>query len=188
MERISLARIAIIDCEASSLSEQSYPIEIGWCLADSAVVGSTLIVPQPDWCDWDAASEALHGITREELRASGVSVAAAVEVVVAATAGRTLYADGSLDGFWVDRIFAAAAVRTPRIESFDALLDAIVRPEADAGLAPEARDLARAERQGAIIDRAYARAQEIAPKRHRAAADAFHLCITLREALKGAVS
>lgn len=180
---ISLEHIALVDCEASSLSEDSFPIEIGWCLADSAVAGSALIAPEPLWRDWDPASEAIHGITREELRASGVPVRAAAELFANATEGRILYADGSRDGFWLGRLFTAAGYPTPKVESFDKLLDTIVRPDVKLSGDRIAQDLARADRQGAIIDQAYQRAQEVAPKRHRAGADACHLRAVLLEAV-----
>jgi len=48
---ISLERIALVDCEASSLGPDSYPIEVGWCLADTARVESYLIAPMAGWSD-----------------------------------------------------------------------------------------------------------------------------------------
>lgn len=183
---LSLDQIALVDCEASSLSAQSFPIEIGWCLADTGIVGSTLIVPEAGWLDWDLSSQAVHGITREELYASGLAASKAAELLASATGGRILYADGSLDRFWITQLFAVAALEPPTVQAFDKLLDTIVRPDGDPGGDQLARDLARAERQGAIIDQAFARAQEIAPKKHRAAADAHHLYAVLREVLSHA--
>ena len=45
MPAVALERVALIDCEASSLREDSYPIEVGWCLASTGEVESHLIVP-----------------------------------------------------------------------------------------------------------------------------------------------
>lgn len=180
---ISLESIALVDCEASSLSEASFPIEVGWCLADTGTTGSALIVPETEWIDWDPASEAIHGIARGELFRSGLPARAAAELFVAATEGRILYADGSRDGAWLGRLFATAGLVAPKVSSFDELLDALVRPDAEPGGDSLARDLARAERQGSIIDQAYVGAQRIAPKRHRAGPDALHLRAVLIEAL-----
>ena len=62
--------IVFLDFEASSLSDESYPIEIGWAGED----GSTeqhLIRPAPGWTDWSATAEAVHRIERDQLLAEG---------------------------------------------------------------------------------------------------------------------
>ena len=44
-----------LDFEASSLSKDSYPIEVGWAGEDGSTEAH-LIRPAPDWTDWDAAN------------------------------------------------------------------------------------------------------------------------------------
>lgn len=61
-----------LDCEASSLSENSHPIEIAW-LDENGQGESYLINPAPGWDDWSAESEAIHKISREKLYLDGVA-------------------------------------------------------------------------------------------------------------------
>lgn len=64
-----------LDFEASSLSPNSWPIEIGVArVVDGAVVtGSRLIKPYSDWEDagWSESSAAIHGLSRTYLEANG---------------------------------------------------------------------------------------------------------------------
>lgn len=61
----------ILDFEASSLSDGSYPITAG--LVVNGEVNFWIIKPQPDWIDWSLASQAIHGIKRSYLMEYGVS-------------------------------------------------------------------------------------------------------------------
>lgn len=66
-----IAKFAALDFEASSLSDESWPIEIGlsW-LADGEVqTWSTLIRPKPDWdlSDGSPQSAAVHRIALQDL-------------------------------------------------------------------------------------------------------------------------
>lgn len=56
----------MIDFQASSLSPDSYPIEVAWSDASGAVE-SHYIAPSPGWTDWDLGSEDIHWISREIL-------------------------------------------------------------------------------------------------------------------------
>jgi len=62
----------ILDFEASSLSDCSYPISAG------LRVGSTLkywlIKPRPHWIDWSLASQAIHGMKRSYIADNGMDV------------------------------------------------------------------------------------------------------------------
>lgn len=60
----------ILDFEASSLSDGSYPITAG--LVIQGKVHHWVIKPQPDWVDWSLASQAVHGIKRSELMDFGM--------------------------------------------------------------------------------------------------------------------
>lgn len=61
----------ILDFEASSLSDGSYPVTAG--LVVNGEVSYWIIKPQPDWIDWSLASQAIHGIKRSYLMEHGVS-------------------------------------------------------------------------------------------------------------------
>lgn len=181
---IPLDRIALVDFEASSLSRTSYPIEVGWCLADTGRLGSRLIRPADGWTDWDIAAQAVHGISKAELIAAGLPPAEVATEFLTMTLGRTLYADSSADQRWINRLFEAASVSAPVILPFDELLDSIVRPEPQ-GRSGEwlADELRKAELQGALIDAAFNAARSSAPKTHRAGPDAYHLYVVLLHVL-----
>lgn len=49
--------LVFLDFEASSLSKQSYPIEVAWVFEDGRSE-EYLIRPAPIWTDWDSAAEA----------------------------------------------------------------------------------------------------------------------------------
>jgi hypothetical protein len=182
--KFPLHTIAFVDCEASSLGSLSYPIEIGWCLADTGTTdnGSCLIVPAPSWTDWDFEAERVHGISRRMLQAEGVSVSQAAELLSSSIRARTLYADSSHDVKWIHRLFDVAGLQPPAIRAFDRLLDQVVRPEPNVAGDTLSRDLARAELQGKLIDAAYAYADRVAPKIHRAGPDAYYLFTVFRRA------
>ena len=177
----SLERIALVDFEASSLSSRSYPIEVGWCLAESGAVESHLIKPLDDWTDWDPQSETVHGIRRQALVRDGAGVEFVARRMVEQLRDHDLYADGSHDQRWINQLFRAAGLAAPELRPFDKLLDQIVRPDLEGEGDWLARELARATEQGAILDEAYARAGAIAPKTHRAGPDARHLHEVLRQ-------
>jgi len=52
----------ILDFEASSLSDTSYPISAGLAIDDQAYYW--IIKPEPEWIDWSLESQAVHGLKR----------------------------------------------------------------------------------------------------------------------------
>lgn len=60
----------ILDFEASSLSDTSYPISAGLLLKGE--VHYWLIQPEPDWIDWSLQSQAIHGLTRSFIETQGL--------------------------------------------------------------------------------------------------------------------
>jgi DNA polymerase III epsilon subunit-like protein len=56
-------RLAFLDFEASSISNKSYPIEVGWVFEDGSGE-DFLIRPEQSWTDWSANAQAIHGITK----------------------------------------------------------------------------------------------------------------------------
>jgi hypothetical protein len=123
-------------------------------------------------------------ITREQLVREGHDAVDVANRMLEALRGRDLFADSSLDRGWISLLFHRAELPAPEIQPFDRLLDAVVRPDlASARGDWLAQALVRAKVQGAVIDRAYAHALSVAPKQHRAGADANHLYDVLRQAL-----
>lgn len=71
MIKTDIEKFATLDFEASSVSHESWPIEVGlsWLAGGEVQTWSTLIRPAPDWnlSDWAPQSAAVHGIALEEL-------------------------------------------------------------------------------------------------------------------------
>lgn len=115
---------AILDIEASGFGLGSYPVEVGFVLADGES-GCCLIRPEPDWQHWDPNAAAVHGITREQLARHGRSVNDVCDMLNSRLRGLTVYSDAwAHDYTWLNRLFEAAE-RTPafRLDNLRALLD-----------------------------------------------------------------
>lgn len=126
--------IVFLDFEASSLSERSYPIEVGWVFEDGRGE-ARLIRPAPGWTDWHPASEAIHGIPRTALLAEGLPVEEVAREMIAALAGHDLCASApSWDGKWLSTLLRAAGL--PRHSLRLRGTDAVVMDSAMAILAP----------------------------------------------------
>ncbi len=99
--------IVFVDFEASSLSKQSFPLEVGWVFEDERSV-SFLIHPAPDWTDWSDEAEAIHGISREKLQSDGASVETVARTMVETLSGHDLFASApSWDGKWLSVLLRA---------------------------------------------------------------------------------
>lgn len=100
-----------IDFEASSLSAESWPIEIGlsWIDAEGAVQSwSSLIHPHPAWPreDWSLASAEIHGIPLSDLLQAPPAAEVARDAL-SIIAGRHLVSDApEFEIRWIDRLFA----------------------------------------------------------------------------------
>ena len=100
----------ILDIEASGFGRGSYPIEVGFVAADGAVFCG-LICPEPDWLHWDAAAEALHGISRELLLTHGRPARWMAEQINLRLRGQLVYCDGwGQDYPWLARLYEAAGL------------------------------------------------------------------------------
>lgn len=115
-ERHAEASFAIIDFEASSLDENSYPIEVGLAIVRKGMLSSwsSLICPTTEWRSrdaWSRSSERVHRISREML-ADGPSPAEVASALVQQTAGlNILHCDGDqYDQHWLDELVRAACV------------------------------------------------------------------------------
>lgn len=150
-------KIAFIDLEASGLGAKSWPVEVGWAFAEGDARGM-LIRPDNSWSDdaWDPAAQRLHGLERAELERDGASAAAVCKAMNAALADAEVHSDApDWDGFWLFRLFSAGGIKQAfALHDFGRL----IRPLAGA----REPDLQQ-------------RAARIAPRRHRAAADALYL-------------
>ncbi len=100
----------VIDLEASGLSSQSYPIEVGIVL-DTGQRYQSLIRPLEDWTHWDPSAEALHGISRAELLKQGRPIRKVCEEINELCLGQTLYSDcWVFDNSWLNNLFARAGI------------------------------------------------------------------------------
>lgn len=107
--------IVVIDFEASSLGEDSYPIEVGiarWREPDAPIeIWSSLIRPMKEWetRHWSAISQTVHGIPREALR--DAPEAAAVLGRLNGLCGRQVYCDGGQEDLrWLGGLEHAAGL------------------------------------------------------------------------------
>ncbi len=150
-------KIAFLDLEASGLGAASWPIEVGWCF-EGGEPETMLIRPADDWSQdaWDKNAEALHGLTFDSLRASGLPIGEVCNRLNQALEGVAVYSDApDWDGFWLYRLFAAARVRQRfSLSDFGDLFS---------GLTPE------------TIAAAVGKAKIAAPHRHRAREDVLHM-------------
>lgn len=99
--------LLFIDFEASSLSPESWPIEIGvaWIDGGEARSHATVIAPRPDWplADWAAYAEAVHGVPLAAVLAGAPADRVAAETD--ALAGFALVSDNPRwDQAWLDRL------------------------------------------------------------------------------------
>lgn len=115
---------AILDIEASGFGLGSYPVEIGFILADRQTWCS-LVRPEPDWQHWDPNAAAVHGITREQLDRHGRNVHEVCDMLNTRLHGLTVYTDAwAHDYTWLNRLYEAAE-RSPtfKLDNLRALLD-----------------------------------------------------------------
>ncbi len=96
-----------LDFEASSLRDDSYPIEVAWG-ASAAAIETHLISPEgiPTWTDWAESAERIHGITRTELLRNGQSPALVAKQLNEMLRGRQVFTDApDFDRMWLARLF-----------------------------------------------------------------------------------
>lgn len=124
MKISSIEQCAVIDFEASSLSQTSWPIEVGlsWLERGQVQTWSSLIRPDPAWdlADWSGQSAAVHGIPLSEI--GGAPTAAEVTAAFfEVLGGRLLVSDApEFETRWLSRLLEAAGQNEIRtIEDFD---------------------------------------------------------------------
>jgi len=104
--------IVFLDFEASSLSPESFPVEVAW-MTENGQSETHLIRPAPGWADWSPTAEGVHGLSRDLLAREGrpveavarrvLDVLGAQGVVVASDAARW-------EQRWLDRLLEAAGL------------------------------------------------------------------------------
>ena len=100
----------IIDIEASGLSRDSYPIEVGLSLANGKHY-CQLIKPAKDWTCWDNEAEKVHGIPRQCLYKHGESCTKVALELNQLLQNQTVYTDGwVVDQPWLIKLFFAAGI------------------------------------------------------------------------------
>ncbi|HEX2558898.1 hypothetical protein [Phenylobacterium sp.] len=99
-----------MDFEASSLADDSYPIEVAWVFEDGRSE-SHLIRPAPPWTDWDPEAAAMHGLTRERLGAEGEPHDLVARRVLETLGPHEAFVSApSWDGKWLSVLLRAAGL------------------------------------------------------------------------------
>src|SRR5205085_4024079 len=102
--------LVFLDFEASSLSKQSYSVEVAWIFEDGASE-SHLIRPAPNWTKWDPKAAAIHGISRDELERAGTPHEEVAHRMVTVLDRQDLLASApSWDGKWLSVLLRAAGL------------------------------------------------------------------------------
>lgn len=101
-----------IDCEASSLSGSSYPIEIAWS-DEQGSIEVHLINPYfiREWTDWCPSSQHVHGLSRNYLSNHGEDPRKTAQRMNSVLNGKKLYSDApDFDDPWVRTLFQAVGL------------------------------------------------------------------------------
>lgn len=131
--------LVFLDFEASSLSDTSFPVEVGWVWEDGREEAH-LIRPAPRWTDWDMQAQAIHGIPRAELEAKGEDHAVVARRMVDVLSGHDLCASApSWDGKWLSALLRAAGIprHTLRLRDSDDVIAEAARAILEPHCPPE---------------------------------------------------
>ena len=118
-----IERFAAVDFEASSLSQESWPIEVGlsWLDIGEVRTWSTLIRPAPSWelADWAPKSAEVHGIALDTLQ-NAPAVAKVAGDLIEHLDGRVLVSDApDFETRWLCKLMKAGGrATTPTIEDY----------------------------------------------------------------------
>jgi DNA polymerase-3 subunit epsilon len=110
-----LSQISFIDFEASSLSRESYPIEVGVAKLDLETGGISswgmLIRPSVGWMEWSIESQGIHNISPTMLHNYGESAMLVADTLNARLGTSRVYCDSpDYDGRWNQRLFYARGI------------------------------------------------------------------------------
>jgi hypothetical protein len=170
MVREEMDRMKVfLDFEASSLSDQSYPVEVAWVFQDGRTE-SHLIRPAPGWTDWSPEAEAIHGLSRAMLEEEGQPHEVVAARMIEALSDHELFASApSWDGKWLSVLLRGAGL--PR--------HALRLCDTDEALRSTATDILQAVIPGVRLDAevhalvSAANAARSTDPAHRALADAL---------------
>jgi DNA polymerase III epsilon subunit-like protein len=156
------------DVEASGLAPSSFPIEVGWAFVGGSSE-SLLIRPHEEWLSWpdawDPNAEGLHGLSREQLSREGQPIDDVAHRVNGILAGQVLVSSSpGHDHNWMSMIFEWT---TNRLQPTFRLS----RVAADMLIAGQLKEHGIGEQEFLVLRH---EAERLAPRRHRAAADALH--------------
>jgi len=160
-----------LDFEASSLADDSYPIEVGWVF-ETGQGESHLIRPADDWRDWNIQAESIHKLTRATLDREGTAFDVVARRMVEVLSGHDLYASApSWDGKWLSVLLRRSGLARKQLTLRDTdeanaaliadTLQSVLDPTAVEDLIPGLIRRARMERDGrTVAHRALADAEE----------------------------
>lgn len=152
---------AVLDVEASGFGRHSYPIEVGFALANGHSF-CCLIRPEPEWTHWDPQAETVHHSSRKLRLERGLPAGDVARLLNTQLAGQTVYSDGWVHDYsWLGCLYDAAGMSPSfKLENLRALLR---EEEADRWHEAKAQVVS-----------------EPGIQRHRASADARLLQLTLQ--------
>lgn len=91
---------SILDFEASSLSETSFPVSAG--LFHQGKLRHWLIKPKKDWVDWSLQAQSMHGLRKSFLDENGCDADAVFREIVDLVGVSDLYSDNPYwENFWL---------------------------------------------------------------------------------------
>jgi len=151
----------IIDVEASGFGYGSYPIEVGFALADGAT-HCRLIKPLENWTHWCEEAQKLHGVEHHQLIEYGWNPTDIAHWLNEMLNSQTVYSDAwSNDMSWLGKLYNDVGItQNFRLESVLTLLSPEQINSWDATKA--------------------ATSEALQQQRHRASADAFLIQQTYR--------
>jgi len=103
-----------LDCEASSLSHESYPVEIAWSDEDENIETHLINVSEYPVCytDWSKTAEKIHGLSQSYLKENGESPIVVANRLNEILLEKKMYSDNpDYDAFWCDRLFEAVNLK-----------------------------------------------------------------------------
>lgn len=103
-----------LDCEASSLNEKSFPIEIAWNNADGTIESYLInIYRYPNGFDgWNRESQSIHGITKQYLSQKGEEPEFVVKKMEKKLRGKKILTDEpERDELWIRRLYESVNIK-----------------------------------------------------------------------------
>lgn len=104
-----------LDVEASSLKNESYPIQIGFTkMVDSKFVTTEFMIkPIPEWTDWDEETELyIHNISRRDIENDGLDIYHCCKMLNTQLSGHIVIVDSEdFDNFWINKLYDAANMK-----------------------------------------------------------------------------